>query len=128
MIRDSFSWWGYNGNENLHCASHFNKKCTLKEGHDLSDTDAVIAVRDGFHRQDFYVGRDVFRIYFIQESPYAAPETRFLRRNDLLASYWRGSELPARYANWVYYDPAIRSKPQSMNSKLFARFLQFKYR
>jgi hypothetical protein len=66
---------------------------------DLNSVDAVIATRDAFHTGAVEVPENVLKFYFMLESPFHS--WALLSRNkDLLATYWRGSDIVTPYAKW----------------------------
>jgi len=85
--------------------------------------DALITVRDAFHTRDFKVPSNVLRFYFMLESPIFS-HAILSRTNDLMATFYRGSDVNTPYGKWVYHDPAVRFKDQGTSlSTIYATLI-----
>jgi len=128
LIRDGFKWWGRNWESPqllTGCPGDFNK-CLMLESEPMSSVDAVIAVRDNFHGATVSAPGNVLTYFFILESPLASRAT-FVRDYDLLASYYRGSDVVTPYAKWVYYNESVKQKTQRKLFQCSAIRVRWKY-
>jgi len=126
-VGDSFRWWSKfdwpSGSHQLNAQDCKNTpesetRCIFYDSlSEVHNADAVITPRDSFHTSEVHVPPGVLRFYFILESPFHSWVT-LNRSEDLLATYWRGSDLVTPYAAWAYYDNNVKSKYQGMSDRL----------
>lgn len=129
---DTFRWWGFNKTRLTQDCPEIELKCTFSEEHsvreeDLNTFDAMVIIRDVFH-----VGRPPIRfkgtrIFYTMESPYNSV-ARLDKGSDLLATFWRGSDLVTPYSKWVSANESIKPELPDRNyaggkSKLVAIFV-----
>ncbi|ODM94383.1 Glycoprotein 3-alpha-L-fucosyltransferase A [Orchesella cincta] len=116
-LPDSFRWWSKTKWRSPHVLQDEDcpgnpgilRKCAFSQ--DRDSMDALITVRDAFHTRDFTVPSHVLRFYFMLESPIFS-HANLKRSNDLMATFYRGSDVNTPYGKWVYHDPAIKFKTQ----------------
>ncbi|ODM88822.1 Glycoprotein 3-alpha-L-fucosyltransferase A [Orchesella cincta] len=120
FLPDSFQWWGKSSWENPHVLNEedcpgLQQKCAISQIPD-SDLvmDALITVRDTLHTRYFNVSSHILKFYFMLEPPFIS-EATLESSNELLASFYRGSDVNTPYGKWVYYDPSVKFKTQERN-------------
>lgn len=121
---DSFRWWSKTKWRSPHTLEDEDcpgnpgilKKCAFSQSRDSMD--ALITVRDAFHTRDFNVPSNVLRFYFMLESPIFS-HAILRRTNDLMATFYRGSDVNTPYGKWVYHDPAVRFKDQGTSQQFY---------
>ncbi|ODM88821.1 Glycoprotein 3-alpha-L-fucosyltransferase A [Orchesella cincta] len=129
LLPDSFDWWGKTGWNNTHILQEedcpgLQQKCVFSDNPD-SDLifDALIIVRDNAHEKAFSVSPHILKFHFILEPPIIS-SAKLTGRRDLLASFYRGSDVTTPYGKWVYFDPTVKFKTQGrdyITEKLFKR-------
>ncbi|XP_021956410.2 glycoprotein 3-alpha-L-fucosyltransferase A isoform X1 [Folsomia candida] len=112
VLWDGFNWWGKKDwkdpkqlmSKDCEIAPNSITNCLFSQKkNDLNSVDAVLAARDMFHTGAVEVPDHVLKFYFMLESPFHS-WALLNRSEDLLATYWRGSDIVTPYAKWVYYD------------------------
>ncbi|ODM96673.1 Glycoprotein 3-alpha-L-fucosyltransferase A, partial [Orchesella cincta] len=133
LLPDSFDWWGKTGWNNTHILQEedcpgLQQKCVFSDNPD-SDLifDALIIVRDNAHEKAFSVSPHILKFHFILEPPIIS-SAKLTGRRDLLASFYRGSDVTTPYGKWVYFDPTVKFKTQEKDyaagkTKMAAAFI-----
>lgn len=122
-LANSFSWWY---RRNWHGSYIMDEhecpgmpglwgRCILAENfNSIASADATVLsaiydVRSSSNK--------TLKFAYMLESPFVHSSS-FTRNTDLMATYYRGSDINTPYGKWVYYDPTVRFKHQGAQQSL----------
>lgn len=88
-------------------------RCSLTDDRNKAqDADAILYKDHFIHPGIMRPKNQIWILYFL-ECPYHTQSIRFANLINWTATYRRDSDLVAPYERWTYYDPQVRSKPQT---------------